>query len=934
MRRVRYVVWFAPLALALAAACGDAEIARQGTGGAGGTPDPRDPYEFAVPPRSCAYDCPPDGCAEQTTPYACPNLLPWGEIPHEDVCQTWDGTFATPPAGQCAATEPAGDAIKYAGPDPDDPAVLVLPGGRRLTPAGADHDFTDPRSMTSAGALVAGTDLVLTVDTGYGDHIVRVVDPAVIGQGDPVVSKVLFPAPEALNEGIAFSPPDRVFVATAQGRVQALALDTATGQLTRDDARSVSLPPSGDGDFYASGVAVSADGTRLFVSGVDDRRLFVVDVTDGGASYGAVLGSVDLGAAETFGVHVDPSDPGSQRVYVTMWAGAAVEEVDVSDPAAPSVSRTFAVGRNPQGVAFLDARWMVVSNDLGDTLSVVDRISGAVTSMPVDAGRDLKGLEPSSLFYDAPRARLYATQAGLNAVAAYDVDAAADPPSILPAGRLPAQWWPSGVVALADGSVVVTSLIGRGTGPRSPDQEYELLHGGIQRVPSPSAADLVAGEAVVASSTRVAARAGYPAIECPPGADDFPIPATNTGAPSPAIDHVIVIVRENKTFDSLFGDFPGVRGDPAGTLLPASQMDGIWTNVRDLARTFAMSDNFYTSAVISTQGHLWTTHGRTDDYNEREWPVTGYGRSLRSDADSGGVTEVGRPEEGSMFEWLGKNAVPYDLLGEIVGVPDTLPEGYNPIDGHYPGGLVQSIGYPDVEKACYVAGRARVLCDLRNVVYMTLPNDHTRGVSPDVPSPETMFATNDEATGMLVDAISHGPLWPRSLVIVLEDDPAQGGESVDYHRTILVMASPWLRRGYTSHANIDISSVHKLIAHIFAIPYPNALVEDAALPLDMFTSTPDMTPFEYTPRSLPLGCGVSATSAERRLTDSWDLDEVDEQPGLGAQLDRWLSGAQLAELPPDLAAEIAAREARRAAARAGRPPAGAPGARSAADPDD
>ena len=126
MRRVRYVVWFAPLALALAAACGDAEIARQGTGGAGGTPDPRDPYEFAVPPRSCAYDCPPDGCAEQTTPYACPNLLPWGEIPHEDVCQTWDGTFATPPAGQCAATEPAGDAIKYAGPDPDDPAVAPI----------------------------------------------------------------------------------------------------------------------------------------------------------------------------------------------------------------------------------------------------------------------------------------------------------------------------------------------------------------------------------------------------------------------------------------------------------------------------------------------------------------------------------------------------------------------------------------------------------------------------------------------------------------------------------------------------------------------------------------------------------------------------------------------------------------------------------------
>src|SRR5262249_20618876 len=130
-------------------------------------------------------------------------------------------------------------------------------------------------------------------------------------------------------------------------------------------------------------------------------------------------------------------------------------------------------------------------------------------------------------------------------------------------------------------------------------------------------------------------------------------------------------------------------------------------------QTFSHSDNFYTSAFISTQGHLWTTHGRTDDFNEREWPVTGYGRSLRGDPDSGGVAEVARPAEGSMFDWLGKNSVSYEIMGEIVGIPKM-----GPIDAHYPGGLIQSIGYPDVEKACYVAGRARVLCDLPSFVYM------------------------------------------------------------------------------------------------------------------------------------------------------------------------------------------------------------------------
>jgi len=140
------------------------------------------------------------------------------------------------------------------------------------------------------------------------------------------------------------------------------------------------------------------------------------------------------------------------------------------------------------------------------------------------------------------------------------------------------------------------------------------------------------------------------------------------------------------------------------------------------------------------------------------------------------------PKEGSLFDWLGNNDVSYEVLGEIVGLPRNPPAGTNPIDSHYPGGPVQSIGYPDIEKACYVAGRARVLCDVRNVVYMTLPNDHTQGVSPNNPSPETMFAVNDEATGVLIDAISHSPIWPKTLVIVTRRSGA-GTESVDYHRT-------------------------------------------------------------------------------------------------------------------------------------------------------
>jgi hypothetical protein len=128
------------------------------------------------------------------------------------------------------------------------------------------------------------------------------------------------------------------------------------------------------------------------------------------------------------------------------------------------------------------------------------------------------------------------------------------------------------------------------------------------------------------------------------------------------------------------------------------------------------------------------------------------------------------------------------------------------------------------------------------------------------------------------------------------------------------MISPWIKRGYVSHQHLDIASLHKLFAHLFGKPYPNYQVANAALPLDMFTSTPDYTPYTYTPRQWPLTCGGKSTRAERRLTSSWDFSEPDSQPGLSAQVMRWMRGKQLTKLPPELELQV---EARLAAKRAG-----------------
>jgi DNA-binding beta-propeller fold protein YncE len=923
-------VWLTPLVLVLVG-CGSSPAGGGPGGGAcadGGAAD-ADPRAFSTVAISCAYSC-PLACPEATTPYACQNLAPWGCVPHEDACPAWDGvTYPKVVAGQCTASLPSADAMKYAGADPDHAGVRVLPDGRRIAPAGSEWIFSEPDlsgGLTTAVLAIAGTNLVLTVDSGPGDHAVRAIDATKIGGvASPVVSYVKFAAPSTLNSGIAFVAPDLVLVATDDGDVQALKLDTTSGTLTRDDARSIPLPSSVDANgntiaWYASGVAASPDGKKVVVTGVTQHNALVCDVAAGSPTFGQILGQVDLGAGETFAAAFDPADAAGQFVYVSMWGSAEVVELDVSVPAAPKLTRTFKTDKDPEGMAFLDGRWMAVANDFGETIGLIDRTAGTISSVPIEPAGQLNGFEPSGLAFDATSKRLYAALAGGNAVAAYDVDLTLTPPGVTPHGRLPTSWWPGGVATLADGSVVVASMRGHGSGGTLTHFDLgnsdisDRMRGGIQRIPTPSAADLDAGEAVMKASLAVGALSGAPTVSCPAGASDFPVPATNTEGPSKSIDHAFLIVRENKDFDSLFGDFPNVEGRPDLTLKTApGQMDRIWTNLRTLARTFTLSDNYYTDAVYSTQGHVWATYGRSSDFDERTWAISGSGRNARS-IPGAGIIDVGEPTEGSLFDWLGTNGVPYDILGEIVGEPQNPPTMHPPVDGKYPGGPFQNIGHDDDEKACHIAARSRIQCDFGQFVYATLPNDHTFGVAPTNPAPETFCAVNDEATGMAVDAITHSPLWASSVIFITEDDPSQGGEHIDSHRAPLVVISPWVKRGYVSKTHIDMGSLHKLFAHVFGKPYPNFSVANSGLPLDMFTSTPDYTPYTYAPRSFPLVCGDGSTQAEQTLTQSWDFAMPDEQPGLEAQVRRWMRGEQLKELSPTMKRQIELRLLRRASA--------------------
>ena len=201
---------------------------------------------------------------------------------------------------------------------------------------------------------------------------------------------------------------------------------------------------------------------------------------------------------------------------------------------------------------------------------------------------------------------------------------------------------------------------------------------------------------------------------------------------------------------------------------------------------------------------------------------------------------------------------------------------------------------PDTVSACYFAGRARVACDLPAFTYMWLVNDHTMGGEAGKPNPALMIAVNDEATGMILDAISHSPMWKSTLVVVVEDDPQDGADHVDAHRSLAVFASPWVKRGYVSKTHTDVASLHKLYAHLFGLPYRNAEVASAPLPFDLFTSTPDYAPYTYVPRKLQdLSCNPTTTAEAREAASRrWDFTDPDDQPGLSEQVWRMLRTAK------------------------------------------
>ncbi len=705
---------------------------------------------------------------------------------------------------------------------------------------------------------------VVFTDGAYGDEHLRIVDTQAADPTNPIVANVDYldsssdAAAQALFYGLALTADGkRLYVSDGAhdpmyGKQPDMSkhynvievYDIAGSPPTLTRSAEIHLPFSGTASKprLPSGLALSADEKRLYVACQLDGTLSVVDLAPGATQYTEIARTMELGV----GPYDVAIDEGTHTAFVSLWGARFLSQgnfadgvvpVDISNPMNPTPGDVIHTDKSPEQAIVVGGKIYVTSAD-GDSVASIDPASrmAQLTRTAFDA-TSLVGSTPNALAADAAHDRLYVANAGENAVQVFTLS------TMQPLGRIPTAWYPTAVAVRTDGSVLVAAAKGLGAGPsdHAPGKN-DYMQGTLEVIPLPSAQDLVMGDAAVhANVTRP--KSYEVQLSCTGSPAMFPLP-TQKGAPTP-IQHVFLIVRENKTYDAVLGDLPGTNGRADLAIFGGD----ITPNLHALAKRFANLDNFYSLAEQSLQGHEWTTASMANDYTEKAW-LTTWGRATRpltAFSASDELEHLGMPASRTAWEHLDAAKIAYHNYGEITNTAGAI----HLYDVGYPG-IFFNTSILDVDKIQFVIDNIHDKSfALEPFSYISLPNDHTVGTTPGMPTPQSMVADNDEATGRFIDALSHSSYWSSSVVFVIEDDPSDGGDHIEIHRSPGLVISPWVKRGYTSSVHYDVPAMWHTMTLLLGVDPINQRDGNAPAMYDVFAPKADTEPYTVIPRKVP-----------------------------------------------------------------------------------
>ena len=734
--------------------------------------------------------------------------------------------------------------------------------------------------------------------------------------------------------GLVLSPRgDRLFLANVKGSIKVFAID-ATGTVT--PSHTLPLPPAKAPRREAeipTGLALSADGARLYVCGNLGNRLLELE-----ANTGALLRSFDVGVAPydvvLVGERAFVSNQGGRRptgddlvgpagrgttVRVDPVRNIASEgSVSVIDLAAGTLLRETLTGLHASDLAVAPAGDFVACANAGsDTVSILDRDGQLVETLWARSKpSDLLQASPNALCFDADGDRLYVANGTMNAIAvfAWEPEDRGDSKLL---GFVPVGWYPAALAFdAARDRLAVANVKGLGFGrPRKgsgePEWNSHQYHGSVSLVPLPTDDDEL-GQL----SLQVDANLRRSAIEhamLPPRAGQPPraIPE-RIGEPS-RIEHVVYVIKENRTYDQVLGDMPQGDGDAQLCIFG----EHFTPNQHALAKQFVLLDNTYCCGILSADGHQWSTAAFATDYLEKSF--AGFPRSYPDGMGEDEADALSYSPAGFLWDHALARGITLRNYGEFCGPkvrwrdakkrgdPDFLAcyrtwqgkseevvfgcEAMLPqLAPHSPAGYVGwEMSVPDQYRADFFL---RELAEFERkgefprLVLICLPNDHTSGTSKNCPTPGACVADNDLAFGRIVEALSKSPFWPRMAIFGIEDDPQAGWDHRSGYRTTCYVASPFARRGAVVSTHYNTTSVLRTIEQILGLPPMNVFDASADPMFDCFTETPDLSPFAVLPSNVPLdemnpspkAIADAQLRADAEASADIDFTQVDRAP--------------------------------------------------------
>ena len=790
--------------------------------------------------------------------------------------------------------------------------VIVTPVNQLLTPYGKQVELAGmrPQALTLSPdgklLLVAGkTNELVVVDPISGEVKQRVALPEESRNTPPTdeaSANILKPdkAGQVSYTGLIFSADGkRIYMSNVAGSIKVFSVN-AEGMVA--PSHTIPLPPAAAPRRKAeipSGLALSKDGSSLFVCGNLSNRLHEID-----SKTGELKRSFDVGVAPYDVVLV------GDKAMVSNWGGRRPDAGDLVGPAgrgtnvrvdalrniasegsvsiidlkAGKVTKEILTGLHASALALSpDQEFVVCANAGSDNLSLIDVAKESVveTVWAKSSPADLFGASPNAMAFDPSGKRLYVANGTQNAVAVMDFDPE-DKGETKLVGLIPVGWFPGAIVFDAHrGQLCVANIKGLPIKPKKQGNAEGFnshhYHGSISLAKLPKDANELAMLSERAAKNM--RRGAIAQAALPPRKDVAPkaIPE-RIGEPS-LIKHVVYILKENRTYDQVFGALEQGRGYKDLCIFGKE----ITPNQHKMVSEFVLLDNTYCNGILSADGHQWSTTAFSTDYMEKSF--AGFPRSYPDGMGEDEVDALAYSPAGFIWDnaLAGKKTIRNygEFMKPKVRYRDPAKKGspnfmacYRTWKGesdevifHSEPGIetirpfspTDYVGWemsvPDQFRADFIIkelAEYEAKGEYPNLIIICLPNDHGSGTAANCPTPASCVADNDLAFGRIVEALSHSKFWPEMAIFATEDDPQAGWDHISGYRTTAYCISPYTKRGVTVGTQYNTTSILRTMEQILGLPPMNQFDASATPMFDCFVDLPNLKPFDAVPNIVPL----------------------------------------------------------------------------------